>query len=313
MHRTTPRQHAASHQLPPFSTPAQSSSRARATPYEPLSDSIETSPISSDLPRDSARGGIPLNESIEVDSESPSSSREDAERPSKRRRFSSSPVVDATPDEDQQQESMIVDEDSMIIDDTPLSDGPQGPYRSDELRTDSDEPHSPVTVPIRHPMFLSAPRFKPSEVAEAAESRPPLPDAFSPQRRGAKYVAGGLAAELRDWLVQVKGASEYDRPEGDSVRFNVNQVRTCHPGGMCIISGTEAEGQDKDNGMQVCKGDEEEQPTRVILAGEGRIAGLRGRNSVTRGQKLSLFQPMWDIDLEDLGHFAVACDWDGEG
>lgn len=220
--------------------------------------------------------------------------------------------MDATPDEDQLQEPMVVDEDSMIIDDT-LSNGHQGPNQSDDLRTASDEPHSPITGLTRHPMFLSAPRFKPSEVAEAAQSRPPLPDAFSPQRRGAKYVAGGLAAELRDWLVQVKGASEYDRPEGESVRFQVNHVRTCHPGGMCITSGTEVESQDKDDSMHVCEGDEEDQSTRVILAGEGRIAGLGGRNVIARGQTLSLFQPMWDIELEDLGRFAVACDWEGEG
>lgn len=221
--------------------------------------------------------------------------------------------MEATPDEDQEDEPMLVDEDSMIVDDTPLSDGHPDSNRSGNLRTDSDEPLSPVAAPTRHPMFLSAPRFKPSEVAEADQSRPPLPDAFSPQRRGAKYVAGGLAAELRDWLVQVKGASEYDRPEGESVRFDVDQVRTCHPGGMCMISGTEDEDQDKDNGMQVRKGGEEDQPVKVILAGDGRIAGLGGRSVVTRGQTLSLFQPMWDIELEDLGRFAVACDWSGEG
>lgn len=268
--------------------------------------------MSSDLPRDGNGGGLLLNGSIEIDSQSPSSSRGDTERPNKRRRLSSSPVVDATPEEDQQQQLMLVDEDSMIIDDKPLSDAHDDSNRTDEARTDSNEPRSPMYAPIRHSMFLSAPRFKPSETAVTDRSHPPLPDAFSPQRRGAKYVAGGLAAELRDWLVQVKGASEYDRPEGESVRFDVDQVRTSYPGGMCIISGTEVEDQDGSYGMQICEGDQGHQPTRVILAGDGRIAGLQDKSVVAQGQTLSLFQPMWDVELEDLGHFAVACDWAGE-
>lgn len=207
---------------------------------------------------------------------------------------------------------MILDDETLQVDDTPLSDDEQTSSLAGEPRMDSEEPSSPANVPTRHPKFLSAPRFKPTEAVEGDPSRPPLPDAFSPQRRGAKYVAGGLAAEVRDWLVQVKGASEYDRPVGESVRFTVDQVKTCHPGGMCVISGSEIEVENEGDGMQVHVGADEGQPVKVILAGDGRIDGLRGKSVVARGKTLSLFQPMWDIALEDHGHFAVACDWAGE-
>ncbi|CAN8105962.1 unnamed protein product [Discula destructiva] len=311
--RTTPHQSAASHQPPFFSTPVQPSAKLRATQYEPSSDSIDTSPISSDLPREVERGPTLLDESIELESQSPSASKEDGERPTKRRRLSMSPVVDVTPDEEDPPERVTLDDDRMVIDNTPLSnddDNDGVPNRAEHPMADAEIPPPIVSVPIRHPTFLSAPRFKTSEAVEANQSNPPLPDAFSPQRRGVKYVPGGLAAEVRDWLVQVKGPSEYDRPAGQSVRLNVKQVRTCNPSGMCIISGTEVKGGADIDGSLVQKDVQEHQPAKVILAGDGRIVGLGGKRVVARGKTLSLYQPMWDIALDDLGRFAVACDWD---
>lgn len=286
--RTTPHQIAASHQPPPFSTPAQSSAKYRATQCEPLSDSIETSPISTDLLRDNDWGALPLDESIEFDSQSPSvSGEDDGERPQKRRRVSISPVVDATPNDDE--ESL------------------------DQQRDYLENPSSPSAPPIRNPTFLSAPRFKAIEAVKPNQNHPPLPDAFSPQRRGTKYVPGGLAAEVRNWLVQVKGANEYDRPAGECVQFTVGQVMACYPDGMCLVSGRENEDEDEEqdtsNGLPTQGGGEKDQPAKVILAGEGRIVGLESRSPVTPGETLSFFQPMWDIALSDLGRFAVVCNW----
>lgn len=175
----------------------------------------------------------------------------------------------------------------------------QSPIGSPEPTTSSEagSPQSPGELAIRQPTFRNAPRFKATGAADGAQQRP-LPDAFSPQRRGAKYVPGGLAAEVRDWLVQVKGASEYDRPVGSSITRTVQEVNS--GSGMHIISAQQPDGEAEDAGI----------PARIILAGDGRMSGLGGRSIVRKGGSVSMYQPMWDITLDDLGHFAVACDWE---
>lgn len=162
-------------------------------------------------------------------------------------------------------------------------------------KSDSPSPAEPFT---RHPTFHKAPRFKVAELAEGAQ-RSLLPDAFSPQRRGARYVPGGLAAELREWLVQVKGASEYDRPARSSVAATVDEAKRGN--GMWLVAANE-----KDDAGRQHEGD----LSKVLLAGDGRVAGLGGKNIVRPGTTVSLHQPMWDIKLNDLGQFAVACDWE---
>ncbi|ROV96303.1 hypothetical protein VMCG_07649 [Cytospora schulzeri] len=299
----TPRQ--GSHQPPPFSTPAPLSTRPRATPYEPFSDAIDTSPISAETPshEDEGLDQGSLHESIEIDS--PSASRStfgQDEPPPKRRRVSISPDVDINSEPDVTDEFLEGTE-QVEISGTPMSD--ERLLDDDQLSTISQEPkmdpepQSPQSPEqqqqqtLRHPTFRNAPRFKAPEAATGAQQHP-LPDAFSPQRRGAKYVPGGLAAEVRDWLVQVKGASEYDRPAGSSIGVNVDEVRSGV--GMHIITSQRLDGEAVDDGI----------PAKAILAGDGRTAGLGGKSIVKRGGVVSMSQPMWDITLDDLGHFAVA-------
>lgn len=175
---------------------------------------------------------------------------------------------------------------------------PRSSINSQDAVTDS-EPESPINQAVgqTNPTFQRPPRFKASELAENA-LQGQLPDAFSPQRRGAKYVPGGLAAELRDWLVQVKGGSEYDRPAGSSVELAVDEVKS--GAGMWIVAARQAQEPVEDGDV----------PVNAILAGDGRITGLGEKRLVTRGSTVSIAQPVWDITLADLGKFAVACDWE---
>ncbi|KUI72567.1 hypothetical protein VM1G_08448 [Cytospora mali] len=302
---STPRQ--ASHQPPPFSTPAPPSTRPRAAPYEPLSDAIDTSPISTETPRHEDESFIhhASNESIEIDS--PSASRSSFgydEPPPKRRRVSISPEADMS--SEHHFSGVTMEEIEQVeVSGTPMLDGRllvQSPINSEEPMTDSEpqSPQSPEEQVTRHPTFRNAPRFKTSEAVDGDQQHP-LPDAFSPQRRGAKYVPGGLAAEVRDWLVQVKGASEYDRPAGSSMGVTVGEVKSGV--GMHIITAQCLDGEAESESI----------PAKAILAGDGRTAGLGGKSIVKRGGLVSLFQPMWDITLDDLGQFAVACDWEAPG
>lgn len=217
---------------------------------------------------------------------------------------------------------MMVDDEPMVIsssssavaDDIDAVRNPEVPpenHYATVLDSERPPPYEPSTRHHHPPTFRPAPRFKapePPGLGSHPRRATPLPEAFSPQRRGAKYVAGGLAAEVRDWLVQVKSAAEYDRPaEGASVRAAVDGVRAGD--GMWIVAGHHpATGAGAESGTEVDGG-----PARIILAGDGRIAaGLGGRKTVREGGTVAMYQPLWDAHLGDLGRFAVACDWEVE-
>lgn len=294
-------------QPPPFSTPAPSSARPRATQHEPLSDVIDTSPISPDAPEDGDEDHTRLDESIEIDS--PSASRSPSRhspttRPAKRRRISLSPEIDPSPDEDYHDVPMEDDEQIEVASSPTFDDriAVQSSLDLEGLTADSrpQSPQAPEETASRHPTFQNAPRFKATEFTAEVQQRP-LPEAFSPQRRGAKYVAGGLAAEVREWLIQVKGASEYDRPAGSSIDVVVDEAMSAP--GMHVIAARRV-----DTGSVG-----EKIPEKVILAGDGRVTGLRGKSTVRTGGIVSMSQPMWDIILDDIGQFAVACDWETMG
>ncbi|KAK4158508.1 hypothetical protein C8A00DRAFT_39222 [Chaetomidium leptoderma] len=173
------------------------------------------------------------------------------------------------------------------------------------------------------PAFRTAPRFK---LTEPPDRFHPDPDAylaadiFSPQRRGAKYLPGGLAAELRDWLVDVKGGVDGEG-EGKAtssalgfdhaataaaVRVVVDQVS--HGGlGMTLVSGRLMNGGGIEGGLQP-------PGVRVVLAGEGNIEGLGGgsgggnRGRVAPGAVVVVAPPAWDVELD--GQWAVAYRWE---
>jgi len=295
------------HQPPPFSTPAPPSARPRPTQYEPLSDVIDTSPISPDAPEDGDEGRTRVDESIEFDS--PSASRSPSRhfqttRPAKRRRVSLSPEIDPSPEE-VQLDVLMGDDERVEVASSPTFDdrtAVQSSFDLEGLTADSGppSPQAPDEQAPRNPTFRNAPRFKAAEITAEVQQRP-LPEAFSPQRRGAKYVARGLAAEVRDWLVQVKGASEYDRPAGSSIDVVVNEAMSAP--GMHFIAARQLDTGSEDENI----------PGKVILAGDGRVTELRGRSAIRTGGIVSMSQPMWDITLDGIGQFAVACDWETMG
>ncbi|KAK4237429.1 hypothetical protein C8A03DRAFT_16037 [Achaetomium macrosporum] len=157
------------------------------------------------------------------------------------------------------------------------------------------------------PAFRAAPRFKLTEPPDRLYSHPDvyLTDPFSPQRRGSRYLPGGLAAELRDWLVDVKGGVD---GEGEmktnsaalsftsataKARVVVDEASSGGPG-ITLISGRLVDG---------VAGGGQDAEVRVILAGAGNIEGLgvgRGggnRGRVAPGMVVSIAPPVWDVKL----------------
>ncbi len=151
------------------------------------------------------------------------------------------------------------------------------------------------------PTFWKPPRFKAADDAAAAAQPGQLPAPFSPQRRGLRYLAGGLAAEVRDWLVQIKRADDAPADGGFAATLAVGEVRAAP--GLALVSGPDSS-QDGRVG-------------RAILAGDGRLRGL-AKNRVVEGRVVGIAQPAWDVELQHGGGvWTVACDWavlpDGDG
>ncbi|KAH0498297.1 hypothetical protein TgHK011_005553 [Trichoderma gracile] len=166
------------------------------------------------------------------------------------------------------------------------------------MSTNSNE-SSPI-IPMRgnskaprQPVFQQAPRFKPLDAEDTLSGG--LPAAFSPQRRGARYVSGGMASQLQGWLSEVRMWDESSDMAESVLRLHVEAVR---PGRrMYLVEGRVAS---------------EETSKRWILAGEGRLTGLGKRADVKEGSVVVVGQPVWDVDV-DGGIWNVACEWSVEG
>ncbi|QPH05191.1 hypothetical protein C2857_002828 [Epichloe festucae Fl1] len=146
----------------------------------------------------------------------------------------------------------------------------------------------------QQPVFRPAPRFKLPEV-EVDDSMMAgddiLPVAFSPRRRGQKYLAEGRAAQLQSWLSEVRGWD--GEPRDAAARMTVEQVR---PGSRMYL----ARGREQEGPRARGKG--------YLLAGEGRLTGLERRADVRVGSVVVLEEPVWEVDL--MGEsWTVVCNW----
>lgn len=152
--------------------------------------------------------------------------------------------------------------------------------------------------PEQQPRFLAAPRFKLPETEDAPADG--LPEAFSPQRRGAKYVHGGMAAEMQSWLADVRGWTGHDRPPDAVMRVIVDEVR---PGNAMYLV----------KGRRLLRDEAVADPgapgLRIMLAGEGKSTGLARKAAVGVGSVVLVSQPVWEVPLKGDGRWVVVCEW----
>lgn len=244
-----------------------------------------------------SRGG---GDSIEYDSLGPLVSIHESspleEREPKRRRVSISPMP-LSPPEDDDVDSAI----GYVSGDDDAHETASSSQRSSSAEslgdpgTLHDQARAAGAAPPQQPTFRAAPRFKPVETDAAAFDG--LPVAFSPQRRGAKYIPGGLAAGLQGWLSDIKGWEGVDRGAEVVARVVVEEVR---PGRrMYLVRGREV-GTSSSLGRVGGK--------RFLLAGEGKLTGLGRRAVVGVGSVVNVGQPVWDVELEG-DVWTVSCDW----
>lgn len=249
--------------------------------------------------------GFSVHDSIEAESGVSSQFQSDVEeRTPKRRRISVSSALSWQDDgkddtsEDHYEQFRICYEDEEEGD-AELLDARENSQPEDEDMSMDEEPGLPDPdrgEPVKiQPKFRQAPRFKIQETQSARQEG--LPEAFSPQRRGPKYIAGGLAAELQSWLAEVKGWGGGDRPPDLVMKITIDEVSSGNR--MYIIKGRRIV---EDGGIL------EEIWARLVLAGEGRLTGLGQKAPVVVGSNVAISQPAWEAILEDV-RWIVACDW----
>ncbi|KAI1104779.1 hypothetical protein F4804DRAFT_306320 [Jackrogersella minutella] len=184
---------------------------------------------------------------------------------------------------------------------------------SPELSLTPFDPRPPVSA--QQPTFQRAPRFKPVEVPEGSRRGDPLPDAFSPHRKGAKYVPGGLAASVRGWFVDVwAGASTAAaaRRDGEWIaRVVVEEVRAAP--GLTLVTGrhvvADRDAGDGNGDPPAEGGDAQARGVRVVLSGSPRIAGLERRQEVRPGVVVGVGRPTWEVSVPGQGRWGVVCEW----
>ena len=313
---STPRP--ASTQVPQFATPSTLTLKQRSSrPDSTQQDIIESSQVSPENSPPTPADELDVvlsSDPIEVDASFPSQSPEadghdrvNGEPSPKRRRISISPEPDSNLRAERASTIPPSDESSDDDDD----DAPPKTHKTDllndvESEWDSEDDSSGMEQeerdmsndgqdeprPGARPKFHQAPRFKASEQLEARQQTS-LPEVFSPQRRGVKYVAGGLAAELRDWLVEVKGSDDGGQGFANPVSLTAYGVRRMP--GLSLVSTADPGG---------------EPGVRVILAGDGKITGLGKPEVAVSGSVITISPPAWDVDLGPAtGKWAIACDW----
>ncbi|KAH7149533.1 hypothetical protein B0J13DRAFT_308079 [Dactylonectria estremocensis] len=287
---------------------------------EEVEDRVEESSAEDDDEEDGETQGGGLNDSIEIESDVATTSQESSasllgndpkdglrdsiepdslrnfgssdgsspleEREVKRRRVSILPMPDSSPQHEQSHEVDENSEAGIFID----RHTPTASILEIDEDGDNTEPLHDETRAPQQPTFRPPPRFKPAEVDPTTDG---LPAAFSPQRRGAKYLAGGLAAGLQGWLSDIKGWEAVGQDAEAVATVTVEEIR---PGRrMYLVKGRVEEAAGAFSGQ-------------FLLAGEGKLTGLGRRAVVGVGSLVILGQPVWDVEL-DGEVWTVSCDW----
>jgi hypothetical protein len=243
----------------------------------------------------------------------------DHRSPKRRRRLSSTsdspPVVTHQDDEPSSLQTLS----------SPLSPARNQPPTGPRFLYPSQIPRAvvPTSDAEQASNFHRPPRFLPAESAGQGPGDP-LPEAFSPRRRGRKYLADGLAAKVRGWIFDLEAREGVVEREAWKVRFVVDEV-SGHVGGVLLVGGRRV----RDDGMEDEKEDGKEdveieereeqansdEPTnldrpdiRMVLSGEGIISGIGRGNTVKVGSTVGVRGVMWDVDIQR-ERWSVGVEW----
>jgi hypothetical protein len=236
----------------------------------------------------------------------------------KRRRISSSsePEVEECQEKDDELPPHPPDTQDSVSSSLPILSSPAAPRRpisttAPRFITSTPAPPATPQPSTAKTTFLKPHRFRPPDPSESAQgASDPLPEQFSPHRKGQNYVHGGLAAEVRDWLVNIESSIPANQAgrRGDEwlVRVLVDEVSG---GGaesqarMTMIRGKQVHFMGGEDEMVDTAG-----KVRVMLAGEGQATGLQKGSKVEAGKTIGIKGPVWEVVIEE-EKWGVGVDW----
>lgn len=124
----------------------------------------------------------------------------------------------------------------------------------------------------------------------------PLPETFSPHRRGQKFVPGAMAATLQQWVLETGQAAIASR-RGQAylygrdyvVQIRIEEVRDGGGAGPMVARGVDGQGEER----------------RVLLARP--LADVQ-RTGLARGDVVGVRAPVWDVEVDGQA-WTVGVDW----
>lgn len=144
------------------------------------------------------------------------------------------------------------------------------------------------------PQSASRPAFLRSSIPPP-ESAEPLPDAFSPHRRGQRFVPGGIAAEIQSWVFEAGQAATESR-RGRGYLRGENWVFTLK---VASVTGSGPWFVESTNGGQA-------EGLVMLVDGQGKSGSKR--NGVKQGNVIGVRAPTWSVEVMDRS-WALGVDW----
>lgn len=126
-------------------------------------------------------------------------------------------------------------------------------------------------------------------------------------------MPGGLASEVREWVIHTISASSTPaQGQGQYVlRVKVKEIKSWEAGGGgggCFVLASRL-GRDLDGeGKTVGKEEVEREMRMLLVGGNGAGGGQQRKRALDQGDILGLRQPIWDIILQG-ERWSVGVDW----
>ncbi|KAF2106834.1 hypothetical protein BDV96DRAFT_507273 [Lophiotrema nucula] len=192
-------------------------------------------------------------------------------------------------------------------------------------------PFSNTSTASQTPQTHSRPHFLlPPQQTSPHQPVQPLPEHFSPSRKGQKYIPGGVASMVQSWIIetantgfatQTRDAVVWgrDKEEGVKMRVKIRTIQSgnaykgegegveCFNGGVVFVSGDADVGLYNASRMPPGSAAQSEHETRVLLAGQGGARGLSGVKIKERSV-VGIRAPLWDVEIAG-EKWVVAVDW----
>ena len=137
------------------------------------------------------------------------------------------------------------------------------------------------------------------------DSATPLPDAFSPHRRGHKYVPGGLAETMRGWVIDVSQSLQFgQRRSGTGGQPTSTTQLEQFDGTLLKVTETRHGGNDFILAAGYCG----HQTCTSLLVRKGKAGNQQ--EHVRNGDVVKLGRPSWDLAVAgEEQRWVVAVDW----